>query len=157
MKLLMSTIAVISLIYFASSPMAAESQDCVNRELVPAGTFEAVVKSVGMIIGGRWGEGTITLKNGDKHRFSFSGAKIMEFGAAKKHLKGTIYNMKTLDEFPGTFLGIGGGLTVVTKGLGGVSMTNSNCVVMNARPAKVAGFQLSNPIAPGGVKIKLLH
>ena len=115
MKLLMSTIAALVSICLASVSLAAETKDCPERELIPAGTFVAVVKSIGFIVGARWGQGTLTLKNGDAHRFSLSGAKILEFGAAEKRLKGTVYNLNKLDEFPGLFLGIGGGLTVITN------------------------------------------
>ena len=157
MKTLIPAFVAMLSICLASASVAAETKDCPDRELVPAGTFVAVVKSAGFIIGVRWGEGTISLNNGTKHRFSLSGGKLMEIGAAKKHLTGTIYNLSKLDDFPGLYLGIGGGLTAVTKGLGGASITNGQCVVMNAVAAESAGLQVSMPIAPGGVTIKLLH
>jgi hypothetical protein len=144
-------------ICFASFSAAAETQSCDERELVKAGTFTAVVKSVGLIVGARWGDGTMTLNNGSTHNFSMSGGKLMEVGAAKKTLKGTVYNLDNLQDFPGTFLGIGGGLAVITVGLGGTSITNSKCVVLNAFADESAGIQASMPIAPGGVSIKLVN
>ena len=155
MRILAMTFAAMALACAASIAIAAETQDCPERELVKAGTFEAEVTSAGLIVGVRWGEGVLTLNDGKTYKFSLSGAKVMEIGAAKKHLVGTVYNLSEIAEFPGIFLGIGGGLTAITKGLGGVSITNGKCVVMNASAEKSTGLQASMPIAPGGVQIKL--
>jgi len=152
-KLTFSTTVLLSAMVTGGWALADEKQDCPERELVKAGTFEAEVKSVGLIIGGRWGEGTITLNDGTKRNFSLAGAKVLEIGAAKKMLSGTIYNLEKPGDFPGTYMGVGGGLTLVTKGLGGFSVTNAECVVMNAEADKSEGLQVSMPIAPGGVKI----
>ena len=140
-------------ISFTATVSAEEKQSCPERELVKAGTFKATVTSVGLIVGARCGTGILTLNNGDTHNFSLKGAKIMEIGAAKKKLAGTVYNLEKLEDFPGTYFGVGGGLTVVTAGLGGLSITNGRCVVMNALPEDSKGLQLSMPIAPGGVQV----
>ena len=157
MKLLISAISALVSICLASVSLAAETQDCPDRKLVVSGTFSAVVTSVGLFIGGRWGEGTLTLSNGRVHRFTVSGAKLMEFGVATKILKGNVYNLSSIDDFPGTYFGIGGGLTVVAKGLGGMSIGNSRCVIINARVDKASGLQMSMPLAPGGVSIRFAH
>ena len=148
-----ATAAAAIVLSFSVATSAEEKQNCPDRELVKSGTFTAVVRSVGFIVGARWGTGTLTLNNGDSHNFSLKGAKIMEIGAAKKQLAGVVYNLEKLEDFPGTYLGIGGGLTVATAGLGGVSITNGPCVVMNAKAEASKGLQVSMPIAPGGVRI----
>jgi hypothetical protein len=148
-------IAATAMAIYSATAVAEEKQKCSERELVKAGTFEATVTSVGLIVGARWGSGILTLNNGDTHRFSLKGAKVMEIGAAKKQLAGTIYNLEKLDDFPGTYLGVGGGLTAVTAGLGGVSITNGACVVLNASAKDSKGLQVSMPIAPGGVLVAL--
>ncbi len=145
--------AVAAILTFGGAASAQETQTCPERELVKSGTFTATVKSVGLIVGARWGDGVLTLNNGDSHNFSLKGAKLMEVGAAKLELAGTVYNLEKLEDFPGTYLGIGGGLTVATAGLGGVSITNGPCVVMNATPEDSQGLRVSMPIAPGGVQV----
>ncbi len=157
MKLLTGTVTALIAICFASFSVAAKTQSCDERELVKAGTFTAVVKSVGLIVGARWGDGTMTLNDGSKHNISLSGGKIMEIGAAKQTLEGTIYNLDNMQDFPGMYYGVGGGLTLVTVGLGGVSYTNSKCVVLNAVSKDAAGLKVSNPIAPGGVSVELVN
>ena len=134
---------------------AQETQTCEGRDLVQAGTFEAVAKTVGVIIGARWGGGTLTLENGETHEFSFKGGKLLDIGVSETSFTGTIYNLEKIDDFAGTFLGVGGGLSVSTKGLGGVSMTNGKCVVVNARVGETAGARASSPIGPGGVVVEL--
>ncbi|MEH6631634.1 MAG: hypothetical protein V7776_12435 [Halopseudomonas aestusnigri] len=132
----------------------AETQSCPERELVKAGTFTVNVKSVGLIIGARWGTGKITLNDGSSKKFTLSGGKILDIGASEKIITGTLYNLDNLDEFPGVYLGIGGGLTAVTKGLGRMSVTNGKCVVMNGGVEGAKGLAVSHPIGPGGAKIE---
>ena len=134
---------------------AQETQTCEGRELVQAGTIEAVAKTAGIIVGARWGGGTLTLNSGETHDFSFKGAKLLDFGASETSFTGTVYNLEKIEDFPGTFLGVGTGLSVFTKGLGGVSMTNGNCVVLNAKRDATEGLQVTSPIGPGGVLVEL--
>lgn len=157
MKIITTLALASSALLFASQSLAESTQNCPERDLVAAGTFEAVVKTAGVIVGARWGEGTITLNDGTVHKISLSGAKVLEIGASEKQLGGTVYNLAKLEDFPGVFSGVGGGLAVGTKGLGGVSMTNGKCVVINASPKKSTGLKVSMPIAPGGVKISIVE
>ena len=65
---------------------AQETQICADRELVQAGTFEAVAKSAGTLVGARWGSGAMTLKDGTTHWYSFKGAKLLDVGASETKL-----------------------------------------------------------------------
>ena len=58
-RLYLSVASVIMM--FSGGAFAQETQICEGRELVRAGTFEAVGKTAGVIIGARWGGGTLTL------------------------------------------------------------------------------------------------
>ena len=147
---------------FAASVMTTQptfaqdnTQECGERELVKAGTLKLTVKSVGLIVGARWGTGVVTLNDGKSFSISLKGAKIMEIGAAKLEMEGSVYNLDKIEDFPGTYLGIGGGLAVPTAALGGTSITNGKCVVLNASPVGSEGLRVSMPIAPGGVSIKI--
>ena len=132
----------------------ADTQECGERELVKAGTFEMTVKSAGLIIGARWGSGTATLNSGEKLEFSVEGAKLMDIGGSKRIITGTVYNLDNKADFFGTYLGVGGGLTAITANLAGTSLTNGKCVVMNGTTKEGSGLQLTAPIGPGGVIIK---
>lgn len=143
------------LMMFSGSSYAQETQTCEGRELVQAGTFEAVAKTVGIIVGARWGGGTLKLNSGNTYIFSFKGAKLLDIGVSETSFAGIVYNLEKIEDFPGTFLGVGGGLTAFTKGLGGVSMTNGKCVVVNAKVGETTGVRATNPIGPGGVLVSL--
>ena len=143
------------LLTLSNGAVAQETQTCEGRELVQAGTFEAVAKTVGIIIGARWGSGTLTLDSGETHFFSFKGAKLLDIGASETRVSGTVYNLEKIEDFPGTFLGIGGGMTAFTKGLGGVSITNGKCVVLNAKVTETSGLRATSPLGPGGLKVEL--
>ena len=93
-----------AIMMFGVSAFAQETQTCEERELVQAGTFQAVAKSVGVIVGARWGSGTLTLDSGETYNFSFKGAKLLDFGASETSFTGTVYNLDKIEDFPGTFL-----------------------------------------------------
>ena len=113
------------------------------------------IKSVGSIYGAGWGSGVMTLNDGTTHGFSFKGAKLLDIGASETKIAGTVYNLDRIEEIPGTFRGIGGGLAAVTAALGGVSVTNGKCVVMNGRAESAAALRLTSPVGPGGMLIEL--
>ena len=131
-----------------------EEVDCPERDLVKSGTFTMNVKAVGLIVGARWGEGTLTLNSGETYNFSLEGAKLGDIGASETEVSGTIYNLEKLEDFEGIYLGIGGGLAVATATLGGSSITNGACVVMNATERDGAGLSASMPVGPGGVSVE---
>ena len=130
---------------------AQKTQTCGERELVKAGTVRATGKTVGILIGARWGSGTVTLNNGESFRFTFEGGKLLDIGISETDIFGVVYNLDKKEDFFGTYLGIGGGLMLVTKSLGGVSFTNGKCVVVNAKAVGGEGIRLTNPLGPGGV------
>jgi len=134
---------------------AAQAKDvqaeCEKMEWVKSGTFKAELTSVGLIIGARWGNGTVTLDDGKTFTFKMSGGSILDIGGSATEFEGTVYNLKDLKDFEGTYSGVSTGAAVV-KGVGGVSLTNSNCVVLNAEVGKT-GLQLK--AGPEGVKVSL--
>lgn len=129
--------------------------ECQDRKQVRAGKITVVVKSVGVFVGVRWGKGEVVLDNGKTFSISFSGGKAMEFGAAELHLEGTVYNLEKVADFPGTFAGVGGGVTAADEGVGMVTLTNGKCVSLEMTPAESEGLRASMPIAPGAVDISI--
>ncbi len=132
---------------------AAAGKDCPKGDLPVSGTIEGRVTTVGFIVGVRWGEGTLTLNDGSQHKFTGSGAKLLETGAAEVTFKGNVYNLEKIENFEGDFAAVSGGLTVIKGLTGGAVLNNGNCVYINVE-IESKGVRLSAP-APGGVLIKL--
>ena len=132
-------------------PAHGAEKECPKEGVTKAGTFKAEVMTVGFIVGARWGEGVLTLNDGSQHKIHLEGAKLLEYGAEKVTLTGEVLNLKALEDFPGDYGAIGGGITIGEAGIGGVTMSNDNCVYINAT-ADAEGLRLSAP-APGGVLI----
>ncbi len=146
--------AVAITLAYSGAGFAQEEVDCPDRELVESGTFTMNVKAAGLIIGARWGEGTLTLSSGETHNFSLKGGKLLDFGGSSTEVSGTVYNLEKLDDFEGLYLGIGGGLALATATLGGSSISNVECVIMNSTEREGAGLSVSMPLGPGGVEIE---
>lgn len=136
------------------SSTASYAENCPDKELVKAGTITGEGKSVGFIIGYRWGTGDVTLNDGRKFKFKAKGGKVGEIGANKVSFAGTLYNLKTIDDFAGVYSGVAAGITLY-KGLGGASFTNPNCVSINIKRTDSTGLQSSMP-APSIIDVELV-
>ena len=144
---------------FMAAPLTAWAQSASSTcpeqgNLVKAGTWKAKGTTVGFLIGVRWGTGTVTFNNGVTRKFEFKGGKVIETGAATVEYAGTVYNLKKIEDFEGTYTGLGTGITIV-KGMGGTSLTNLNCVIVNGKATKSRGLRLSAP-APAGVTVRFV-
>jgi hypothetical protein len=127
---------------------------CDPNNLVKSGTFEASVESVGFIASVHWGKGTVTLKNGETHKFDIMGGKLIETGFGETHIEGTVYNLEKIEDFEGVYYGSSSESALIKGPKGGIIAKNSsNCVYLHGDSA-TKGVRLSPP-APGGVKIKL--
>jgi hypothetical protein len=114
------------------------------------GTVSGSITSIGFIAGGRWGEGVLTLKNGEQRRFDILGVKLLETGAAKTEFEGEVYNLNNVEDFVGTYTGASAGIAVIA-GKGEAALNNGRCVIVKVRAYR-AGVQASAP-APSGVEI----
>jgi hypothetical protein len=122
-------------------------------EAVPSATVTGEVKSVGFLVGVRWGNGVLTLHDGEKRRFHILGGKVLETGAAKNVFSGEVYNLKDVADFEGVYYGASQKISII-KSKGEAISNNSNCVVIKIR-AVGSGLQLSAP-APGAVEITFI-
>ena len=140
---------------FATLPIATAiaEDDCPKGDLPVAGTVEGRATTVGWIIGVRWGEGTLTLNDGSQHKFTGSGAKLLETGAAEVTFKGKVHNLAKLDDFEGDYGAVSGGLTVIEGLDAGAVLKNDNCVYISV-DIETEGVRLSAP-APSGILISL--
>ena len=135
-------------------PAAAAEKVCPKVDSPPSGTIKAQGKTIGFIVGVRWGEGTLTLNDGSQHKFTLSGAKLIETGVATVAIEGEVYNLKRLEDFPGDYGAISGGLTIIKGIAGGAVLSNDHCVYISVK-SETQGIRLSAP-APTGVLIKLV-
>ncbi len=157
-KWVLSGCAVAAIVGLTAMPGTAaeeEVNECPTGDLPQSGTIEATATTVGFIVGARWGEGTLTLDDGGQYKFSFSGAKLVETGAASVEITGKVFNLQKPEDFPGDYSALAGGLTVIKGVAGGAILKNKNCVYINAEP-ETEGLRLSAP-APGGVLIDFVE
>jgi len=123
--------------------------ECADQELIKSGDIVGVGKSIGFMIGVRWGEGAVRLNDGTIFEFKAKGIKAAEMGMSKVQVRGTVYNLKSIEDFNGVFAGVAGGLTVANKGAGFASFTNEKCVTVHIKREKVIGVQGSAPMVAG--------
>ncbi len=121
------------------------------EKLEKVGTVKGHVDSVGWLVGARWGDGVLTLNDGTERKFSFFGMKMLETGLSANDFEGDVFNLKSVEDFPGTFYGGSAKLSLlVSKGEG--VFNNKRCVVVSVRTSG-GGLQMSAPGA-AGVEVK---
>ena len=98
---------VATLAWMLPQTVQADQKDCPKGDVEKSGTFQANIKTVGFIVGVRWGEGTLTLNDGSQHKIHLEGAKLLEYGAEEMTLSGEVLNLKSIEDFPGGY-GTGG-------------------------------------------------
>ena len=147
------TLTAVALTFAMLQSAAAAEKDCPKGDLPVSATIEGRATTVGWIVGVRWGEGTLTLNDGSQHKFTGSGAKLLETGVAEVTFNGNVYNLEKLEDFEGDYAAVSGGLTIIEGVAGGAVLNNDNCVYINV-DMESEGLRLSAP-APGGLLIKL--
>ncbi len=120
----------------------------------PSGTVTGSVTTVGFIVSARWGEGILTLNNGDQRRFHMIGAKALETGVAANDFEGEVYNLKNVDDFEGTYWGASTNINLGPLGKGEGIANNARCVVVKFRLTGT-GLKVSGP-APGAIEISFI-
>ena len=127
----------------------------VNAENMPVSAQVAGhVTTIGFMVSARWGDGVLTLNNGDQHRFHLVGAKALETGAAANDFVGEVYNLRKVDDFKGTYFGASQNINLGTLGKGEGVVNNVRCVIVKFRMTRT-GLKVSGP-APGGVEISFI-
>ena len=119
-------------------------------EATPSAVVSGEVKTVGWLVGVRWGNGVLTMSDGEERNFSILGGKILETGVAKNVFTGEVYNLNNVADFEGTYIGASTKISIIKSSGEGI-VNNGNCVVVKFR-AVGYGLQLSGP-APGGAEI----
>jgi hypothetical protein len=116
------------------------------KEPVESGTLVAEASTL------RWGDGLLSLKNGTTHKFSFIGVKLPDIGVRTNVVVGTVYNLKKIEDFAGTYSGAGVG-EAIAAGAGEVVVKNDKCVIVKVR-SRHEGVRLSPP-GSNSIQVKL--
>lgn len=121
-----------------------------EKEERPDATLTLSEGQVAVGIGWSWGKGVLTLKGKD-YPFKVGGLSVGDVGITKAEATGTVYNLKKLEDFNGTYVSAAAQATVGV-GVGATAMKNNNGVVIHLHP-KTKGVNLK--LAGEGVKFTL--
>lgn len=109
--------------------------------------------SVAAGVGVRWGDGTLTLRDGRRFAFTLQGLNLANLGVTRVSATGTVHNLASIEDFDGTYTGVGASATVAA-GRGIVRIENEDGVVIRLKStSQGVGLKL----AAEGVRIKLRH
>ena len=130
--------------------MGVMTSFAVGAEREPYATLRLSFKSVAVGVGFSSGSGTLTYK-GKEYPVSVSGLSVGKVGVSGSSATGKVYNLKTLADFDGHYVGAGAGMTVA-GGRSRVEIKNQNGVqVYLASASKGVDVTLGR----GGVDMKL--
>jgi hypothetical protein len=118
---MISLMAIASLVVVGGLTLAQEQP--------PDATVRLTAGSVAAGIGYTWGNGVLTYK-GREYPFSINGLSVVDVGIAQASASGSMYNLKKLEDFNGTYTGVTAGATVA-GGAGAAAMENQNGVMIN--------------------------
>ena len=116
----------------------------------PDATLQLTQTSVAIVFGYTWGGGTLTYRD-KSYPVEIDGLSFLALGFARAKVSAEVSNLKTLDDFNGTYMagsiegtaGVGAGATI---------MRNQNGVVIQLYTT-TEGLNLK--LAPEGVRLKI--
>jgi len=120
------------------------------EDKAPDATLTLSEGTVAAGIGWSWGNGTLNYK-GQSYRVKIDGLSVAEVGITKASAGGTVYNLKSIDDFDGVYAAAGAEGTA-GKGAGVSSLRNSKGVVINLK-SETKGANIK--VAAEGLKLKL--
>jgi hypothetical protein len=135
-----ATVAVLAVPFLATAlpAPAARAGDTLGT---PSGHIRLVAKSADIGVGWTWGNGTLTYGHHTYH-FTVKGGSIAAVGYSTVSGTGTVYNLKHLHDFDGTYAS-GNGEATLGNGVGGLLMHNGNGVTLRidtiSKGARLAG------------------
>ena len=116
----------------------------------PDATLKLSEGQVALGVGWSWGKGVLTFA-GKAHPFKVGGLSVLDVGITKAEAEGTVYNLKKLEDFNGTYVSAAAAATAGV-GVGTTVMKNNKGVVIHLHP-KTKGVNLK--LAGEGVKFTL--
>jgi hypothetical protein len=125
----------------ALSSGAATAQDAKKPELHRSATVEIEQVQVALLYSGNLGGGRLTFNN-KTHEFTVGGLGIGGFGMSRMEATGRVYNLKRLEDFPGTYGQARWGYAAGDTSDGTLWLQNADGVVLELS-AKRQGVALS--------------
>jgi hypothetical protein len=114
----------------ATAPTVAD--DARPPQSPPAATLDGTVKlkggSVAAGIGYKWGHGTLTYQ-GQELQFCIRGLSVGDVGAVSLDARGSVYNLKSSDDFSGKYFALSGGFAIA-RGESATILKNRHGVMM---------------------------
>ena len=120
------------------------------EDKAPDATLRLSEGSVAAGIGWNWGKGTLSYM-GKTYHFKVSGVTVAEVGITRAEASGSVYNLKSVDDFNGVYAAAGAEGTA-GKGAGVSSLRNSKGVVINLK-SETKGANIK--IAAEGLKLEI--
>jgi hypothetical protein len=133
----------------AAGPQLAQAQD-VQAAAAPDGRLSLTGGAVAVGIGYVWGSGDLDF-GGVAHKVSVSGLSIVDVGAAKISAAGSVYNLKKISDFDGTYTTFAAGATIAGGG-GAAYLRNQNGVVIRL-DSTTEGLRFN--LSASGVTLKI--
>jgi hypothetical protein len=103
----------------------------------PSGRVTIESRSIAVGVGVTWGDGKLTFKGKD-YPFTIDGLTVVDLGIARASAVGDVYNLTDVSKFAGTYAAAEAGFTLA-GGTGGMTMRNSEGVIMNLRSTSRGG------------------
>lgn len=113
----------------AAPPKQVTAQDLAKTP--PSATFEAEGTQVRLLVGGSSAKGVLTFQ-GKAYPFTSKGVSLGGVGVAEVSIKGDVHYLNRVEDFAGTYTGVGMGATLV-KGKGASTFQNSKGVVLSMK------------------------
>jgi hypothetical protein len=133
-----------------AGPQQVLAQPAAAEAPAPDATLSLKGGAVAAGVGYVWGSGTLDF-SGAPHKVKMSGLSIVDVGAAKISASGSVYNLKKISDFDGTYTTFAAGATVA--GGGGVAyLRNQNGVVIRL-DSTTEGLRLN--LSASGVTMKV--
>lgn len=133
-----------------AAPFAAQAEDAVPASAPADGALSLSGGAIAAGIGFTWGSGQLEYK-GQPYSVKVSGLSVIDVGVAKIDASGSVYNLKDLKDFDGTYTTFAAGATVA--GGGGVAyLRNQHGVVIKLNSTS-AGLRFN--LSASGVELKL--
>ena len=142
-------LATLGIIAFAPGLVLAKGK---HAAAAPSATVRVEAKEVAAGVGWAWGDGVLNYR-GKRHRFKISGLTAVGVGAARQEATGEVHNLKSLDDFEGTYTSVEAS-GAVGGGAGIATMKNTKGVRITLHSASQG---VSAQAGPEGIKITLEH
>ena len=128
----------------------ALSSGAFAEDAPPDATLQLTQTSVALVIGYTWGGGTLTYRD-KSYPVEMDGLSFLALGFARAKVSAEVFNLKTLEEFNGTYMA-GSIEGTAGAGAGATIMRNQNGVVIQLYTT-TEGLNLK--LAPEGVRLNI--